>query len=122
MNADDVRLGNAFLHPEPWPKLRLLQWEPVGRGALIGRARIWLPPGLEIGDVAVFEKDGRRWAQFPSEPMRERDRRPLTDANGRIRYRSSIRWANRELQERFSTALVRLVLQRHPEAFAGGAE
>ena len=121
MTADDLRLGNAFLHPEPRPRLRLLEWGRVGRGALVGRARIWLPPGLEVSDVAVFEKDGRRWAQFPAGPMRDRDGHPLTDANGRIRYRSSIRWENRQLQERFSAALVQLIQQGHPEAFDGGA-
>ena len=81
----------------------------------------WLPPGLEVSDVAVFAKDDRQWAQFPSEPMRDREGAPLTDASGRVRYRSSMKWASRELQEGFSTALIELIRQRHPEAFEGGA-
>ena len=44
---------------------------------------------------------------------------PLTDDNGRIRYRTSIRWANRELQDGFSAAVVELVLAAHPSAFVG---
>ena len=103
----------------PRPKIQLLEWTPVGKGALVGRAKIWLLPGLEIRDVAVFEKGGQRWAQFPSEAMRDRDGQPLTDDNGRIRYRTSIRWANRELQDGFSAAVVELVLAAHPSAFVG---
>lgn len=56
-------------------------------------------------------------AQFPSEPMRDRDGQPLVDDNNRIRYRSSMRWATRELQDRFSGAVVALIRAAHPETF-----
>jgi hypothetical protein len=98
--------------------MRLLEWVPLGKGALVGKAKILLPIGLEVSDVAIFQKDGRCWAQFPSEPMRDRDGQPLTDGNGRARYRSSIRWATRELQVRFSAAVVELVRVAHPEALS----
>jgi hypothetical protein len=48
--------------------------------------------------------------------MRDRDGQPLTDENGRSRYRSSIRWASRELQDGFSAAVVELVRAAHPGA------
>ena len=102
------------------PKLWLLEWEPVGKGALVGRAKVRLPNGLEISDVALFAKDGRCWVQLQSEPMRDRDGKPFTDETGRSRYRSSIRWTSRELQDRFSTTVVELVLAAHPSAFGGG--
>jgi hypothetical protein len=112
--------GSNHLAPDR-PRMQLLDWAPVGRGALVGRARIRLPSGLEITDVAVFQKDGRRWSQFPAEVMRDREGRPLVDANGKARYRSSIRWETRPLQDRFSDTLVALVLAAHPAAFNFGA-
>ena len=91
------------------PRMRLLEWQKIGKGALIGKAKIVLPIGLEISDIAVFEKAGRRWAQFPAEPMRDAEGQPITDENGKVKYRSSIRWATRELQERFSETLIALI-------------
>jgi hypothetical protein len=109
-SANDIARASRFLRPDPPPKLRLLDGVPINRGALIGKARIRVSPGIEISDVAVFEKDGRRWAQFPSEVMRDRDGQPLTDGNGKARYQSQLRWESRQLQERFSACLVELVL------------
>jgi len=51
--------------------------------------------------------------------MRHQDGQPLIDDNGRIRYQTSIRWASRELQDRFSAAMVEFVVAAHPRAFDG---
>jgi hypothetical protein len=94
--------------------MHLLGWEPVGKGALLGRARVRLPCQLEIADIGIFEKDGARWAQLPSEMMRDADGQPLKDpVTGKPRYRSALKWANRDLQERFSAALIALVEAEH---------
>lgn len=98
------------------PRMKLLSWQPINKGSLLGKAQIWLPSGLEISDVAVFEKDGRRWAQMPAEMMRDADGQPITDDRGKIKYRTSIRWATRELQERWSAAVLDLLnLAEAPE-------
>jgi hypothetical protein len=39
-------------------------------GALLGRAKVRLPNQLEISDIGIFSKEGRRWAQLPAEMMR----------------------------------------------------
>jgi hypothetical protein len=93
--------------------MRLLGWEPINRGALLGRAKVRLPCQLEIGDIGLFMKDGRRWAQLPAEPVRDADGQVLKDERGKPRYRSPMRWASRELQERFSAALIALVEAAH---------
>jgi hypothetical protein len=89
--------------------MRLLSWEPVNKGALIGRARVRLPNQLEISDIGVFEKDGRRWAQLPAEIMRDAAGQPLKDERGKPRYRSPLRWATNDLQARFSVALIEMI-------------
>ena len=67
------------------PRLQLVEWRRVDKGALIGRAAVLLPNGMQIGDIGIFQKDGRSWAQLPSEPMRGlgrsiAERRPREDA------------------------------------------
>ena len=91
------------------PKMQLLEWKRIDKGALVGRATVLLPSGLQIGDVGVFTKDGRYWAQLPSEVMRDVDGQPLKDDRGKVRYRSPLKWTTRELQDGFSAALVGLI-------------
>src|SRR5262252_848041 len=92
--------------PTPKPSgrhMQLLAWTPTTKdGALLGRAKI-LPSGLEIDGIGLFQRpDGARWAQLPSEIMQDAEA-------GKIRYRTPIRWASRDLQHRFSEALFALV-------------
>jgi hypothetical protein len=43
--------------------MELLDWSRIANaGALLGKAKVRLPCGIEISDVAIFQKDGRRWA------------------------------------------------------------
>lgn len=97
------------------PRLQLLEWRRVDKGALIGRAQVRLPIGLEISDIGVFEKAGRWWAQLPAEIMRDfATGSPLTDAvTGRARYKSSLRWSTKLLQDGFSEAVIAAVEAEH---------
>lgn len=89
--------------------MQLLDWKRIDRGALIGRAKVLLPCGLEISNIAIFEKDGRRWSQMPSEAMCDAGGQILKDESGKARYRAPLKWSTRELQDGFSEALVALV-------------
>ena len=102
------------------PKMRLLEWNQIGKGSLVGRAKVILPNGLEIADIGIFSKDGRVWCQLPAQQVRGADGRPITDDRGKPRYVSSIKWSTRELRDGFSEALIALVLAEHPGAIPGG--
>jgi hypothetical protein len=103
------------------PKSVLLNWTPIGAGYLVGKATARLPIGLEIADIGVFQKDGRRWAQLPSEPLRDyATGQPLKDDRGKPKYRSSIKWQTRELQERFSAVILALIEAAYPDALDDG--
>ena len=96
------------------PKMQLLEWKRIDKGALVGRAVALLPNGLQISDIGIFTKDGRSWAQLPSEAMRDAEGQPLKDAGTeKVRYRSALKWTTRELQDRFSDALVALIEAEH---------
>jgi DNA-binding SARP family transcriptional activator len=93
--------------------MQLLDWKRIDKGAIRGRATVLLPIGLQIADIGVFTKDAQSWAQMPSEAMRDADGQLLKDDRGKTRYRSPLRWATRELQERFSAALIALIEAEH---------
>ena len=81
-------------------RMTLIEWRPIeNAGALIGRAKVLLPIGLEISDVGVFAKDGKRWAQLPTARMRDADGKPITGPDGKARYVSCLKWSNSRIAE-----------------------
>jgi hypothetical protein len=98
------------------PQMVLLDYQPIaGAGALLGRAKVRLPIGLEIAEIGIFKKDGRKWAQLPSEMLRDyQTGQPIKDdRSGKPKYRSTSRWATRELQEGWSEKLIALIEARY---------
>jgi hypothetical protein len=103
------------------PRMRLLDFRPVVKGALRGFARVELPPGLYIPDAMLFTSQGKSWAALPSKPVLDADGRQKRDADGKLQYVPAVQWKSRELQERFSAALVQLVREQFPGALDEGA-
>jgi hypothetical protein len=103
-------------------RLQLLEWQRIDKGLLLGKGKVLLPCGLEISDVAVFEKDGRQWATLPAELLRDMGGQPLKDSAGKARYRSSLKWSSRELGDGFSRAVIAAIEAEHgPLGQAGAA-
>jgi hypothetical protein len=98
------------------PRMRLVAWKPMRKGDLIGFATVELPIGLKLIDCPVLIGPRGRWASLPSKPQIDRDGRQKTDTNGRAVYAPVLEWRDRGLADRFSAAVVELVLQAHPEA------
>jgi hypothetical protein len=94
--------------------LELLDFQPIWKGALIGKARVRMGDGLEISDICLFQKEGgRRWAQLPAEIDRDYSGQPLKDERGKTRYRSALKWSTRALQDEFSHAVLAAVEAEH---------
>lgn len=94
--------------------LLLREWRAIpNAGALVGRATAELRNGLVVADIGVFKKDGRLWAQLPAEPQRDREGQILKDERGRAKYRSTLRWRDRELQDEFSRELIDAIERQH---------
>jgi hypothetical protein len=93
-------------------RMKLIEWEPIGKGMLLGRATVELD-GLVISQIGIFAKEGSRWAQLPAEVQRDREGGIIKDERGKAKYKSTIRWRNRELQERFSFALISAIEAKH---------
>jgi hypothetical protein len=93
-------------------RMQLRHWRPVGAGALRGRATILLPSGLEISGVCIFRTAAGTSAALPAEAAKTAAGEYVRNANGTIKYRSQMKWVSRELQQKSSDAVVRLILEQ----------
>jgi hypothetical protein len=98
------------------PRLRLLRWRPAVKGALRGFADVEFWFGLKIADCPVLISHGRAWVSFPGKPVFT-DGRHQHDEHGKPAYTTLLSWRDRKLQDRFSAAVLQLILERHPGAF-----
>jgi hypothetical protein len=96
----------------------LLDWRAVRRNSLRGFARLELPSGLQIDDVAVHESHGRAWASLPARPMIGVDGRHIT-RDGKAVYVALLRWRSHDLADRFSAAVIELIRTAHPSTLDG---
>jgi hypothetical protein len=68
-----------------------------------------------LHDVAIHEKNGRAWAAPPSRPW-ARDGALVMGDDGNVRYSRILEIEGREVRDAFSDAVIRAVLDRHPDA------
>lgn len=100
-------------------QLRLVSWKAVTKGSLRGFATIEISPlDLKVHDCVLHVSHGKAWAALPGRPQIDKDGRHRRDVNGKPAYAPIIEWTSRERRDRFSAAVVQLVVRRsHPEAF-----
>lgn len=97
------------------PKMRLISFKPLVKGALRGFAGIELPIGLVIEDCPVLVGRDGAWATLPSKPVLDREGRQ-TKSGGKPQYAAILKWRDRALSDRFSQAVVELVRQHRAGA------
>ena len=115
--AEAATWGPAPIPAAERPRVRLLDFRPVVKGALRGFAQVELPPGLYIPDAMLFTSQHKSWAALPSKPVLDADGRQKRDADDKLQYAPAVQWKSRELQERFWAALVQFVREQFPGAF-----
>jgi hypothetical protein len=87
--------------------------------SLRGFAKVVLPSGMTLTDVAIHVGDERAWASPPSRPMLNRDGIALRDAaTGKIRYSPIISFSSKELRYRFSDAIIEAMRLARPDVLA----
>ena len=93
------------------------EFRPLKRNTLIGFANVAIAElKLEIKDIAVYEKAGKRWAQLPAKPE-VRDGALVKGGDGRIAYVPIMSFTTRAVADAFSAAVIRAVLELFPESF-----
>ena len=97
--------------------LTCVDFRPLHRNALYGLATIRISElKLELKDVAVHQKNAKRWAQLPSKPV-IKDGTVVKGDDGKITYLPIMSFTNRAVADAFSAAVIEAVLESFPEAF-----
>lgn len=92
------------------------EFTPLCRNTLRGFAKIVLPSGMILSDVAIHVSHGAAWASPASKPMVSRDGMVVKDASGKVRYVPIVSFASKELRDRFSGAVIEALRASYPEA------
>jgi hypothetical protein len=72
----------------------------IRKGTLVGAFDLELPSGLKIIGAMLFEKDGRRWVNFPSKEW--------IDKEGAKKYLPLLEFTSPEVRDRFQVQVLPL--------------
>ena len=86
-------------HTVERPRLRLVSWRPVVKGALRGFVTVELPYGLRLIDCPVLAGKKGPWVGLPTKPQLDRDGHQRTDADGKAAYSPVVEWRNCEVSD-----------------------
>jgi hypothetical protein len=95
--------------------IKILDWRALRKGALLGFTKVEFPSGLIIR-CDDPRRRARHWASPPSKPMIGRDGAVMKDDRGKIRYSPIIEFRDRDLRDKWSSAVVDAARLAHPEA------
>jgi hypothetical protein len=113
--ARDAATAVGFGDRPPPKRMRLISFRPVVKGSLRGFCNVELPSGLVLKDVSVFVARGKAWAALPARPVIDSDGRHHV-INDKRQYAAAVQWRNRDLNDRWSAAVVELIRAKHPDA------
>ena len=80
------------------------------KNSLVGSFDLEMPSGLIVRGAMLFEKDGRRWVNFPSKEW--------TKSDGSKGFLPLIEFSSKEVRERFQQQVIPLA----EEALLGGPD
>jgi hypothetical protein len=98
--------------------IRITDWKPVPKGALLGFAKIEMPSGMILIDCTILTGANGPWASPPGKPMVGSDGTVVKDADNRIIYTGVVDFVSREKRNQWSQAVVAALQATQPEAFA----
>ena len=76
---------------KPRPRMKLLNWRPLVKGALRGFATVELPIGLKLIDCPVLVGPNGAWAALPSKPVLDREGKHAKPS-GKAQYAAIVEW------------------------------
>lgn len=97
--------------------IRILDWRPMQKGALLGFAKIELPSGMIIVDCTICTGPNGPWASPPSKAMIGRDGLVMKDQADKVRYQPLIEFTSKDVRNRWSDAVLQAVREAHPDVF-----
>ena len=97
--------------------MRIRDWRPMQKGALLGFAKVEQPSGQILNDCTIMAGSDGPWASPPSKPMVGKDGRVITDDRGKTKYSPIIEFTSKDVRSRWSDAVIAALREAHPEAF-----
>ena len=98
--------------------MKILHWRPIASdGSLRGAIELEFDIGLQVCEVLVHAGGPNgAWVSLPGRPQIDKAGTVRRTANGKIEYARILKWRDRETTDRFSAALIRLLLHDYPDA------
>jgi DNA-binding cell septation regulator SpoVG len=93
----------------------LRDWRPHSSGALRGFVRIELDIGLVIPGIKVVLGTNGPFVLMPEQPIVQ-DGKLKRDVSGKLVYAPTVHWRDRKMADKFSAAVIRLLLAKYPDA------
>ena len=93
-------------------------WKPMQRNTLRGFGRVRMPSGMVFHDVTIHAMPGKAWAMPASKPQVDKDGMALKDGDGKVKYSPIISFTSREIQTRWSDAVINALRISHPDALS----
>jgi DNA-binding cell septation regulator SpoVG len=91
------------------------EWRPFVRGGLRGVVRVELDIGLVIPNIRVLVGSNGPFAALPEQPV-IKDGQVKRDDGNRPVYEPTVSWKDRATGDKFSTAVIALLLAKYPNA------
>jgi hypothetical protein len=87
-------------------KFQITNVKQIRKNSLVGSFDLEMPSGLIVRGAMLFEKDGKRWVNFPSKEWTKQD--------GTKGYFPLLEFASREIGDRFQKQVLPLVDEAFP--------
>lgn len=94
------------------------EFTAVEKNTLRGIARVRMPSGMVLHDVAIYRKDTAAWASPASKPRLGRDGSQMKGPDGKGLWDPVVTFSSRELRDRFSSAVIDALRGARPEALS----
>jgi DNA-binding cell septation regulator SpoVG len=93
----------------------LKDWKPRVSGSLRGFVEVELDIGLIILDIRIFDGRDGAYTLLPDKPS-IKDGRQQYNADQQPIYYPALKWRDRKTGDKFSSAVIRLLLEKYPNA------
>jgi hypothetical protein len=96
----------------------LRDWRPHASGGLRGYVRVELDIGLVIPNIRIMVGSNGPFAILPEQPILKDDKLKR-DVSGKPAYVATVYWKDRKTTDKFSAAVIKLLLAKYPDALDG---
>ena len=94
------------------------EFRALTKNTLRGFARVRLPSGMNLHDVAIHLRDDKSWVSPAGRPAIGRDGTQMRGADNKPLYNQCVSFADKATADKFSAVVVAALRVSHPEALA----